>query len=400
MKLTRSEHLHSFAIDSFTDSPGLTEQLAEVQGIRLDSWSLPSIREALSVPAVFRAVSLISNTVGMLLMQAFRDGSLMAQQPILVTRPGIIGTPRVFWRDWAYGLATRGERIIRIIDRDDDGKARKLMLLPGREMMVEWDTRLPWEKKYRWRNMEIPAEDIVHSTFLEDEWSLRGIGPLQVCGAALSAAVEAEEWAARFFSEGGAPATVGVVPGRINATEASRIKRQWHGRDEDGNFIDGNLSNTFRVADSGMQILPHQISPEAAQLVDSRKHSAASVATMFGMNGHLLNVSESGSSLTYQNIGEVFTDFVRSSLAPNYLVPIEEAISDLLPRSTVARFNVQELYRADLKTRADVFSTLTTAGMPDAEAREKAGFDQSAELAPIASQDQPLPITRSEVPSA
>lgn len=396
MNLTRSEHLHSFAIDSFTDLPGLTEQLAAVQGIRLDSWGTPSIKEALSVPAVFRAVSLISNTVGMLLMQAFRNGALMAVQPILVTRPGIIGTPRVFWRDWAFGLATRGEKIIRIIDRDEDGKARKLMLLPGREVNVEWDTRLPWEKKYRWRNMPIPTEDIVHSTFLEDEWSLRGMGPLQICGAALSAAVEAEEWAARFFSEGGAPATVGKVPGRINKTEAERLREQYLNPDGDGT----SRANSFRIADSGMDIVAHQVNPEGAQLVESRKHSAASVATMYGMNGHLLNVSESGSSLTYQNIGEVFTDFVRSSLAPNYLVPIEEAISDLLPRSTVARFNVSELYRADLKTRADVFSTLMAAGMQEQEAREKAGFDQSAELAPIDPQDDPLPVTKSEVPSA
>ena len=395
MNLTRQQLRHQFAIDSFVDHPGLTEQLAAVQGIRLDSWSTPSIREALSVPAVFRAVSLISNTVGMLLMQAFRNGALMAEQPTLVVRPGIIGTPRVFWRDWAYGLATRGEKIIRIIDRDDDGKARKLMLLPGREVHVEWNTRLPWEKLYRWRDLPIPSADIVHSTFLEDEWALRGMGPLQMCGAALSAAVEAEEWAARFFSEGGVPAVVGKVPGRINKTEAQRLRDQYLNPDGDGT----SRANSFRVADSGMDIDALQINPEQAQLVDSRKHSAASVATMFGMNGHLLNVSESGSSLTYQNIGEVFVDFVRSSLAPNYLVPIEEAISDLLPRSQVAHFNVSELYRADLKTRADVFSTLTTAGMPDVEAREKAGFDQSAELAPITAQDDPLPITRTEVPS-
>ena len=396
MHLNRSEHLRTFGIDSFTDSPGLTEQLAAVQGIRLDSWNPPSIREAMTVPAVFRAVSLIANTVGMLLMQAYRDSRLMAEQPILVTRPGLIGTPRVFWRDWAYGLATRGEKVIRIVDRDADGKPRKLMLLPGREVTVEWDPKLPWEKRYRWRNMPIPASDIHHSTFLEDEWALRGMGPLQLCGAALSAAVEAETWAARFFAEGGAPATVGKVPSRLTKDEAKRLRDQYLDPEGDGT----GRGNSFRVADSGMDIEAHQVNPEAAQLVESRKHSASSVATMFGMNAHLLNVSEAGSSLTYQNVGEVFTDFVRSSLAPNYLVPIEEGISDMLPRSTVARFNVSELYRADLKTRADVFSTLITAGMPDPEARETSGFDQSAELAPIPAQDDPLPITRTEVPSA
>ena len=392
VKLIRAQQLRQYSIDSFVDSPGLTEQLAAVQGIRLGSWNPPSIREALSVPAVFRACTLISNTLGMLLMEAFRDGVKLPDQPALVMRPGLDGTPRDFWRDSAWGLATRGEFLWRIVDRNlEDGRARKLMILPPAEVTVAWDTTVPFMRQYTWRNLKLDPADVVHGFFARDPWGLRGFGPLQQCGAALSAAVEAEEWAARFFAEGGAPATVGKVPGRLTKDEAGRLRDQYLDPEGDGT----SRANSFRIADSGMDIVAHQVNPESAQLLESRQHSSGNAATMFGINGHLLNYTAAGSSLTYQNVGEVFVDFVRTSLAPGYMVPIEDAISDLLARGTTARFNADELYRADIKTQADVFSTLVTAGMQAEEAARRAGFDQSAELAPMPLQSVPTNI---EVP--
>lgn len=398
VRFLKSQQVQAFAIDSFVDSPGLTEQLAAIQGIRLGSWNPPSIREALSVPAVFRACTLISNTVGMLLMQAFRDGRLLADQPALCTRPGLDGTARDFWRDTAWGLATRGEFLWRIVDRNlEDNRPRKLMILPPAEVQVAWNTRVPFLREYRWRDMELNPQDVIHGFFARDPWGLRGFGPLQLCGAALSAAVEAEEWAARFFSEGGAPATVGKVPGRLTRDESLRLKDQYLQR---GDYAPGegqvaSVGNTFRVADSGMDIVSHQVNPESAQLLESRQHSSGNAATMFGLNAHLLNYSNPGSSLTYQNIGEVFSDAVRTSIKPGYMVPIEDAVSDALARGTTARFNTDELFRADIKTQADVYSTLVTAGMQAEEAARRVGFDESAELAPMPLQSIPTGI---EVP--
>lgn len=384
MKLNRAEVRSAF-IDSFVDSPGLTEQLAAIQGIRLDSWSPPSIREALSVPAVFRAVTLISNTVGMLLMEAYRDGVKLVEQPTLTARPGIDGTPRDFWRDTAWGLSVQGEFLWRVVDRNlEDDRPRKLMVLPPAEVTVSWNLRVPFLRDYRWRNMDLNPQDVIHGFFARDPWGLRGFGPLQLCGAALSAAVEAEEWAARFFSEGGVPQTVLKSPVKLSKAEADRILDQWG--DKKG--------NTARVVDLGLDPTPHQVNPEQGQLLESRQHSAGNAATMFGINGHLLNYAQSGSSLTYQNVGDVFVDFVRSTLAPGYLTPIQDAISDALPRGQSGRFNVDELYRADIKTQADVFKTLTEAGMDQEQAARRAGFDMSAELASFPLQS----IPRIEVP--
>ena len=80
---------------------------------------------------------------------------------------------------------------------------------------------------------------------------------------------------------------------------------------------------------------------------------------MFRVPGTLVEYNAAGSSLTYQNIGEVFTFFVKSCLQPLYLEPIEQALSDLLPRTTVARFNVDAFNRPDMKSRWEVYEIAT-----------------------------------------
>jgi HK97 family phage portal protein len=383
-------HLQTRSIDSFADYPGLTEQLLAIQGITSATVTAPpSIRAAMAVPAVFRAVSMISNLIGSFTMQAWRNDVLLTnpvQVPRLVSRPGVFGTPRDFWRDTGYSLATRGEYIWWVADRDDEGLARGLVLLPSAEVTVSWNENLTgMQREYKWRNRTIDTDDIEHGFFLRDVQGLRGMGPLQLCGAALSAAVEADEWASRFFGRGGVPSVVLKTAANLSKEDSDRLVTQWLER----------LSNEVRVTGGGLEAEPFTTNPEQAQLLESRQHSAAAVATMFGMDADLLNAAVSGSSLTYQNVGQRLDSFIRTTLAPNYLEPIEHGISERLTRTTVGRFNLQALLRADVKTQAEVYSTLIAAGVPQSQAGEIAGLDSLVDTVPIPA---PEPV-RIEVPS-
>ena len=376
-------------IDSFTDYPGLTEQLLAVQGLTAAT-APPSVREAMASPAVFRAVSMISNLVGALSLQAYRNGQLItgASVPRLVSRPGAFSIPRDFFRDTAYSLATRGEYIWWVVDRDDDGMATSLLLLPSGQVNVNWDDRLNGlVRTYRWRDKEIPTDDIEHGFLLREPGGLRGFGPLQMCGAAMNVAVEADEWAARFFRRGGTPSTVLYSPVRLSKEDAQRLLSQW--LETEG--------NEARVWSGGGKPEQYQVNPEQAQLLESRKHSAADIATAFGMDADLLNAAVSGSSLTYQNVGQRFDNFIRSTLSPNYLEPIEHGISERLTRTTVARFDTSTLLRADIKTQADVFSTLVTAGLDQQQAGGIAGLDNLVDVQPVPA---PEPVRIEQIPAA
>ena len=111
---------------------------------------------------------------------------------------------------------------------------------------------------------------------------------------------------------------------------------------------------------------------------------------MFGIPGPLLEYSAPGSSLTYQNNESVWREFQAGCLSPYYLEPIEQAMSDLLTRSTVARFALAGLLRADSKTRWEIYEIATRVVGPEAAdqiARQAEG------LAPGNIDFAPVPLT-------
>lgn len=366
------------AIDSFTDYPGLTEQLLAVQGITPRPWSAPSIREAMSVPAIFRAVSLISNLVGSFPIEAFRNGDRMTSPPRVVQRPNPFTTPREFFGGTAYNLATRGEAFWYVGARDNDGLAISLIPVDPREVRVEWDDRRI-EPIYTWRGKVMAPGQLRHITYLREPGSLRGFGPLQLCGAAVSSAIEANEWAARFFAEGGVPAVNLHSAVELTGDEAAALKTDWTASD----------APSVRVTSGPLELRDIALDPERAQLLQARMASNGDAATMFGLPGHLLAYSQPGSSLTYQSLDMVATEAVRFCIAPNYLEPIEQEFSELLTSTTVSRFNVEGLLRADVKTRWEVYESAVAVLGPEegaAYAREREGLEPgSIETMPVPS---------------
>jgi phage portal protein BeeE len=377
--------LQTRAIDSYTSYPGLEQQLLAVQGLTDRPWRYPSINEALGVPAIFRAVALIANTTGSLALEAYRRGVKLPDEdiPIVVKRPDPFKIPRDFFRDTAFDLAARGEFWWWVAARDSDGNAMSLIRVPPWEVTVQpTDDRL--RPKILWLNREMRREDMRHGTFLPDDTGYRGVGPLQMCGAAMSVAVESQEWAANFYAEGGYPSVLiksatelGQGVDADATQEADTLRAQWVARDH----------NTPRVIDPGIESVDiKDVDTASAQALQARDYNNGD-ARMFGLPGALLEFSAQGSSLTYQNVTEVFTRFVKTPLAPDYLEPIEQHLSDLLPRSTVARFNVGGFLRADVKTRWEVYEIATrVVGLEEAAtmAREREGLTPGdIEFAPV-----------------
>ena len=383
--------------------PDWDTQVMAALGISGRPWRFPSINEALGVPAIFRAVALIANSTGSLGVEAFRDGRLLpdSETPKVVRRPDPFRIPRDFYRDTAFDLATRGEFWWWIAKRDTDGHALSLIRIPPWEMKVE-ETNDRLRPRYLWKDRPMDRDDIRHGTFFLDDTGYRGVGPLQLCGAAMSVAVESQEWAANFFTEdGGYPSLViksaqllGEDP-ETGVNEADTLRDQWMSKPH----------NTPRVIDPGIESVEEFGANASSQaMLEARNYTNGDAARMYGIPGELLEYATEGSSLTYQNISEVFTRFVKSPLGPDYLEPIEQHLSDLLPRSTVARFNVKGFQRADIKTRWEVYQlAVEVLGQEEAANLARIGEGMTpgdVEFAPVpfsppqAIPDR-LPITRS-----
>jgi len=381
-------------IDSFVDHPGLTEQLMAVQGLTPRPWRVAGLSEALGVPAVYRAVTLISNTTGALSLEAFRKGVRLDDdaRPRVIVRPNPFSTPRDFYRDTAYSMATRGEAWWWVAKRDVDDSALSLLPVNPAEVSVTEDERDLRYPIIEWRGRRMKNEDMRQLTLAREPGGLRGLGPLQMCGAAISVAVEAQEWAAAFFASGGYPSMVLQSEVELTEDEAAALKAQW---------IE-TPSNMPKVTNPGLTLQEFGVNPQGAQMMEARDYQNGDVARMFGIPGSLLDHKTAGSSLTYQNLESEYSKFVRACLWPNYLEAIEQAMSDLLTRSTVARFNVDALLRADVKTRYEVYKLGVESGvMLPEEARVIEGLDPGdIENAPVpfasaAAIPASLPIERS-----
>src|SRR5262249_17895389 len=128
--------------------------------------------------------------------------------PRLVQRPDPFRTPRDFWRSVGWNLATPGEADLYVGARDSDGMPPTLLNGPPAERVGRFEhprdavvNAIAWE----WRGAPIPASSIVQIVFAQEPGSPRGLGPLQLCGAAISVARESLEWAANYYSSGGLP---------------------------------------------------------------------------------------------------------------------------------------------------------------------------------------------------
>jgi HK97 family phage portal protein len=372
-------------------SSTVSDLLLRAQGLLPRPWRAKSVEEALSNPAIFRAVTLISNTTASLGVEAYKNGSLLPddQTPRVVKRPDPFRTPGEFYGDSAYYLATRGECWWWIAKRDIDGQALSLILMPPWEVVTTVNNRDRLRPTVKWLDAEMPLEDIRLIRFLPDDRSpsgpfQRGVGPLQKCGAAISVAVEATEWAANHFAGGGRPPLIiksaselGANPDYLDAaSEAAGLRDQWMDQD----------ANTPRVIDPGIEdvIFPPETG-QSAQMLDARTNENGNAARMFGIPGSLLEYAQSGSSLHYQNDLTEFIKFIKVCLAPDYLEKIESKMSDLLTRSTVSRFSVKGFLRADPKTRAEVYNLLVPLGIITVEeAREDEGYAPGdVEFAPV-----------------
>lgn len=122
---------------------------------------------------------------------------------------------------------------------------------------------------------------------------------------------------------------------------------------------------------------------------------------MFGVPGALVEYNASGSSLTYQNVTEVYREFLETCLNPNYLEPIRQTLGDILPRSTAMDFYREILLRADVKTRYEVYGMGIPLGViPLEEAQKAEGYlPGNPEIMPIpfappASVPGPIPQIR------
>lgn len=318
-----------------------------------------TMRDALAMPPVARAVDLITSIGSTFPLTEYTDGRASADQPRVVRRPDPF-TSRQEWSEQAlHSLIEHGETLWLLGSLDDRGYPRWARVLPPDEVRVWWDERQV-ERLYEYKGRRlVHGVDIRHVAINRRAGELRGRSVLREALPYLATIDAAEAYAASTFGSNGIPLTVLESPdAELTKDEADRLKAQWSKSRQDHPHDPAVTSGGVKASFPG-------ISPQNMQMQESRAYGATIVARLLGIPAPLLHVETSGATTVYTNEEASIDALVKGTIVPRYLHPIESGFGDLVPRTKSVRFDVNELLRSDIKTRFEVYTIAKELGVLD-----------------------------------
>jgi len=176
----------------------------------------------------------------------------------------------------------------------------------------------------------------------------KGIGPLQAGADDIENAKRLLLYSNSFLENGGIPTGVLSSDQFLNQEQADAYRTAWNNAQE---------TRGLAVLGAGLSYSPISLTPEDLMLLENQKFTTLQIARIFGIPPIFLGAGIEGSSLTYSTTETLGILFLQTTLS-EYLVSIEEAFTDLLPRGQKAAFRLDSLMRSDLKTRVSAYSQL------------------------------------------
>jgi len=153
-------------------------------------------------------------------------------------------------------------------------------------------------------------------------------------------------------------------------------------------FVASQQERSIAVLSSGLKYDSITLSPEQAQFLENQKFITRQIAMMFGVPTMYLGMGIEGQGMTYVNGNEDRAKLFQDGLQ-QYIVRIQQAITDLLPRGQSAEFNLTEFLRPNTKTRYESYAIgLSNRFLTVPEVREMEGMSELMEVVPDTQQDQ------------
>ncbi|MFT4051105.1 MAG: phage portal protein [Microbacterium sp.] len=325
--------------------------------------------DALSLSSVFRAVQVLATSLCQLSIDAYRGDAPLDPAPLFLREPDVDQSRAAFLEMTTVSLALQGNAFWRI-SRDNQGRVQNLRVLNPLDVEPSVDRFTGRVLNYRLAGAERPLQppEVRHLKFMRVPGSARGLGPIQAAQRDLRGALDVRDYGANWFQDSGVPSGVLKTDQPITKDQADEARTSW----------DETPAGRTRVLGSGMDYRTMLLSPADAQFLESRQFSTTEIARLFGLPASLMLAAVEGNSLTYSNISQSWTELARFTLA-TYYREIEEAFTALLPRGTVARFNLEALLRPDTTTRYAMHAQAIQMGLySPAYARRVEGIPETA----------------------
>lgn len=328
-------------------------------------------RNMSQISAVFRAMSLISNTLAYLPIQVIKDQGedgkeILYDHPsakILNIKPNPITIPFRF-KSAMQQLALRwGNAYAEIIRDTDRVTPIALVIHHPQNVSINNFTQAGVERllyKVSNRKKPIDSDDMIHIMGITLN-GITGESPLKDMRLSLESDLSRIAQGKKFYENGATLSTLLKVKKSLGNTMEQKRKAKSMLLDDFKHKYAG-VENAYGIAvvDEDSDIVKLGVPPKEAQFIESAQYSVTDVGRFFSVNLAYLYASEG----KYNNYEHMNTEFYANTMLPWLKQWEEELDSKLLKDKDLEqgvrhKFDVKELLRADVKTRGEWYQYMT-----------------------------------------
>ncbi|MCX8596799.1 phage portal protein [Gilliamella sp. B3486] len=350
-----------------TIRPSDSEFWANFFGWQSASGQNVSVKKSLKLSAVWSCVGLISDTVATLplnLYERLPDGgrkiaSDHSLQDILHNSPNYNNTPFEFWQIELAAMLLRGNAYAEIKRSANKVSSINFLLPQSITTKIQKDGSLEYQYSNQHETRIISENNMFHTrAFTLD--GTTGISPIQYGANVIGSAMSADIAANSTFKNGLMP-TIAFETDRVIKKEQREEFR------ESVQAISGAMNaGKSPILEYGLNAKQIGISPEDAQLLESRKFSIEEICRWFRVPPWMIGYTEKstswGTGLEQQMIA-----FVTFNLNP-WITRIQQSINKRLlsPEERCkyyAEFSLDGLLKGDSSARSSFYSAMVNNGI-------------------------------------
>ena len=312
--------------------------------------------QALSITAVYTAVSILADSVATLPLVEYKmgkrqDGPVLPS--LLTSDPWPEGTAQDWLTQVMVSLTLRGNFFGQVVARDDRGYAT--MVKPVHPDFVLARRNQEGRRVYWFNGQPVPTADVVHIPNMMVPGSFIGLNPVEYMRQSWGLASGAERYMGQFYANSATPTGVIEVGEDLTEEETLELARSW--KMSHGGLQGAGLP---AVLTGGATWKTIQVSPGDAQFLQTRDFQRNEIASFFRIPSHLMGQQDRTSSWG-TGVEQMELGFVINTLRP-YLTKLESYLTRLLPKNREARFDLSGRLRGDVGQRFTSYATAINNG--------------------------------------
>lgn len=324
----------------------------------------------MTLTAVWRSVQILATSVSNLGIQSKKYATgieVPVENSSLINKPSFVMNRHQFLYATVSELALTGNAFW-LKSLNNAGLPTELTILPsaGVSVRLSKDTDMTSPRIYNYAGVDYQANQIEHLQLSPRAGYLKSPSVISTCSQDIIAALDLRDFQTNWFSSSGVPTGILKRNGEVNAADANEMRARWQ---------EMQATRQVAVIGNGFDYVPIAESPADLLFTDISKQSVQTIARMFGIPARKLVTGVDGTSDTYSNLTDEELSFYRETLLA-YTRPIQDALSNCLPRGTRVEFLWEDLFQADKISRIQMWADAISAGIVTPEfAAQREGFN-------------------------